>query len=108
MKIIEARRLYSTQIQNYREQQAILHKQKKELDEKMKVEKDGEVIYANEAATLELTIQAVEEKKAEYIAQLDAVNATLLPFQRVSKILLRTEDFERTPSMKIKRPSQTV
>ena len=49
-----------------------------------------------------------EEKKAEYIAQLDAVNATLLPFQRVSKIILRTEDFERTPSMKIKRPSQTV
>jgi hypothetical protein len=49
-----------------------------------------------------------EEKKASYIALLDQINANLLPFQRVSKIILRTQDFARTPSMKIIRPSQSV
>ena len=71
MKIVEARQLYSTQIKAYREQQAALNKQKKELEEKMKSEKDGDVIYANEAATLELTIKAVEEKKNEYQEYMD-------------------------------------
>lgn len=47
-----------------------------------------------------------ETKKASYIEALEKVNAELLNFQKVSKIVLRTEDFERTPSMKIKRPSQ--
>ena len=49
-----------------------------------------------------------EEKKAAYIAELEQVNNTLLPFQRVSKIILRTQDFARTPSMKIIRPKQKV
>ncbi|MBO5657102.1 MAG: hypothetical protein J6R94_02845, partial [Agathobacter sp.] len=49
-----------------------------------------------------------EEKKAADIARLEQVNATLLPFQRVSKITLRTQDFARTPSMKIIRPKQNV
>jgi len=71
MKIVEARQLYSTQIKAYREQQAALNKQKKELEEKMKSEKDGDVIYASEAATLELTIKAVEEKKNEYQEYMD-------------------------------------
>ncbi len=35
--------------------------------------------------------------------ELYKVNATLPGFQRVSRIEIRTEDFERTPSMKIKR-----
>ena len=71
MKIVEARQLYSTQIKAYREQQVELNKQKKELEKKMKSEKDGDVIYANEAATLELTIKAVEEKKNEYQEYMD-------------------------------------
>lgn len=71
MKISEARQLYSTQINAYREQQAALNKQKKELEEKMNSEKNGNVIYANEAATLELTIKAVEEKKNEYQKYMD-------------------------------------
>lgn len=66
MKIAEARQIYSTQIKAYHEQQSVLHKQKKELEEKMNSEKDGKVIYANEAATLELTIKAVEEQKNQY------------------------------------------
>ena len=67
MKISEARRLYSMQIKSYREQQAALFKQKQELENKMNYVKDGKTIYANEAAILELTMKAVDEKKTEYM-----------------------------------------
>lgn len=40
---------------------------------------------------------------AAIIAELEKINATLLPFQRVNKITIRTSDFERTPAMKIVR-----
>lgn len=66
MKIAEARQLYNTQIAAYREQQVALSKQKQELEEKMNSVPDGKTIYANEAAILELTIKAVDEKQAEY------------------------------------------
>lgn len=66
MKIEEARRLYNTQIREYREQQVVLSKQKKELEHKINTTPDGKSIYANEAAVLELTIQAVDEKQDEY------------------------------------------
>lgn len=66
MIISEARHLYNTQINAYREQQNVLMKQKKELEEKMNAVKDGNVTYAKEAAILELTIKSVEEKKSEY------------------------------------------
>ena len=66
MKIEEARRLYNTQIREYREQQVILSKQKQELEQKINTTPDGKTIYANEAAVLELTIQAVDEKQDEY------------------------------------------
>lgn len=71
MKISEARQLYSTQIKSYREQQNALYKQKKELEEKMKSEENGTVIYANEAANLELTMKAVEEQKNQYQKYMD-------------------------------------
>ena len=66
MKISEARQLYSTQIKAYREQQVALAKQKQELENKMKLTPDGKQVYANEAAILELTMKAVDEKQAEY------------------------------------------
>ena len=66
MKIAEARQIYSTQIKAYQEQHTALFKQKKELEEKMKSAENGNIIYANEAATLELTIKAVEEQKNKY------------------------------------------
>ena len=56
MKIAEARKVYSAQIKAYHEQHTILSKQKKELEVKMKTEENGSIIYANEAATLELNI----------------------------------------------------
>ena len=66
MKISEARQLYSSQIRAYHEQQVLLSKKRKELEEKINSTADGKNIYANEAVILELTIQAVDEKQSEY------------------------------------------
>ena len=66
MKIGESRQLYSSQIKQYHEQQVLLSKKKQELQNKMNTVKDGKNIYANEAAVLELTIKAVDEKQKEY------------------------------------------
>ena len=71
MKIAEARQRYSSQIRAYHEQHSALFKQKKELEEKMKSEENGTVMYVNEAATLELTIKAVEEQKNKYQEYMD-------------------------------------
>lgn len=66
MKIEEARQTYNLQIKAYHEQQLALAKKKQELEHKMNTVPDGKNIYANEAATLELTIEAVNEKQDEY------------------------------------------
>jgi hypothetical protein len=66
MKVGEARQLYSSQINQYHEQQVLLSKKKQDLQNKMNTVKDGKNIYANEAAILELTIKAVDEKQKEY------------------------------------------
>ena len=66
MKISEARQLYSSQIKAYREQQVALSKQKQELEQKIRITPDGKNVFANEAAVLELSIQAVDEKQQEY------------------------------------------
>lgn len=66
MIIKEARQTYGAQIRSYHEQQIALQKQKKELERKMNTTPDGKNVYANEAAVLELTIQAVDEKQNEY------------------------------------------
>lgn len=67
MKILEARQLYNSQIKSYQEQKLTLCKQKQELESKMNATPDGKNVYANEAAVLELTIQAVDEKQSEYM-----------------------------------------
>lgn len=66
MKIGEARQLYNAQIAQYREQQVALSKQKQELEKKINATPDGTTVYANEAAVLELTMKAVDEKQTEY------------------------------------------
>lgn len=66
MKISEARQVYNAQIRSYREQQVALSKRKKELEEKMKYDPENKSVYAGEAAVLELTIKAVDEKQTEY------------------------------------------
>lgn len=71
MKIAEAIQLYSGQINAYNEQHMALTAQKQELEKKMNSVENGKVIYANEAATPELTMQAVEEKQSEYQKYMD-------------------------------------
>lgn len=66
MKISEARQLYNSQIKAYREQEIVLSKQKQELEKKMNSMEDGKTVFANEAAVLELTLEAVKEKQTEY------------------------------------------
>jgi hypothetical protein len=46
---------------------------------------------------------SAEDKNGFLKSELDKINDSLPSFQRVSKITIRTSDFERTPSMKIKR-----
>ena len=71
MKVAEARSTYSAQLRSYHEQKFKLAKQRQELDEKIKPTENGSVIYANEAATLELVYNAVEEKQNEYQEYMD-------------------------------------
>lgn len=73
MTIKEVRQTYGAQIKSYHEQQIALQKQKKELERKINTTPDGKNIYANEAAVLELTIQAVDEKQSEYRAYMEKV-----------------------------------
>lgn len=51
----------------------------------------------------ELAKVQAEDKNAFLIQELEKINNELPSFERVSKIIVRTSDFERTPSMKIKR-----
>ncbi len=64
MKIGDARHIYSGQIQEFRNKKLSLAKQKEELAAKASLM--GNEAYANEAATLELSYQAVTEKYDEY------------------------------------------
>lgn len=74
MKIAEARQLYSSQIRAYQEQKSALSKQKQELERKMNTTPDGKSVYANEAAILELTLKAVDEKQTEYQKYMDKLS----------------------------------
>jgi len=71
MKISEARQQYSVQIKAYREQHAILSKKKNELEQKIRTTPDGVTVFANEAATLELQMNAVKDKQNEYRDYMD-------------------------------------
>ena len=71
MKIGEARELYSGKIHEYQQQKLSLSKQKKELDEKIRLTENGKEVYANEAATLELSYEAVSKKYDEYHNYMD-------------------------------------
>ncbi len=70
-------------------------------------EKDGSCEYL----VLEVLprMSVIKEKGAEdaesYCRErIKAVNDALYDYQKINKVIIRTSDFERTPSMKIKRP----
>lgn len=66
MKIGEAKVIYRGQISAYQEQKKLLAQHKQELEEKMKHSKEANELFAKEAATLELTINALDKKQREY------------------------------------------
>ena len=59
------------QLKSYHEKQRELHKQRQELDEKIKTTENGSSIYKMEAASLELQYNAVSEKSLEYQDYMD-------------------------------------
>ena len=71
MKISEVRIQYNQQIKSYREQQVLLVARKKELEQKIRTTPDGVTVFANEAATLELQMNAMNEKQDEYREYMD-------------------------------------
>ena len=71
MKILEVRIQYNQQIKSYRELQVLLANRKKELEQKIRTTPDGVTLFANEAATLELQMNAVNEKQDEYREYMD-------------------------------------
>lgn len=66
MKIGEAKQIYGGQIREYQEQKLLLSKQRRELEKKIEATENGRNRFADEAATLELTIDAVNKKQTEY------------------------------------------
>jgi len=65
---------------------------------------NGTHILALEAVPRATELKGIEGDVKEYITkELEKINATLPPYQRVSRIEIRDTDFERTPSMKIVR-----
>ena len=75
MKIGEAKVIYRNQISAYQEQKNILAKQKQALEEKMKHDPEAKKLFAEEAATLELTIDALDKKQSEYQDYMSKLNA---------------------------------
>lgn len=71
MTVKEARQTYNAQLKSYNVQRYNLAKQKAELKEKIAKTENGAVIYADQAAVLELTYNAVAEKQDEYQNYMD-------------------------------------
>jgi hypothetical protein len=71
MKVGEARSLYSTQLKEYNQQKFKLAQQKNELKERIKSTENGAELYGDEAASLEITYNAVADKQEEYQKYMD-------------------------------------
>lgn len=71
MKIGEAQQLYREQVKEYRTQKSAISKQLENLHSKMEATPEGQEKYRSEAATLELTLDALDEKQKEYQDYLD-------------------------------------
>ncbi len=69
------------------------------------VKESGEHFLALEVVPRmnELQKVEVEDKMAYLMKELEKINQSLPPFERVTKIIIRDKDFERTPAMKIVR-----
>lgn len=74
MKIGEAQEIYREQLEAYRAQKSIVSKQLQELRSRMETSADSQEKYGAEAATLELTLNALDEKQKEYQDYLDELS----------------------------------
>ncbi len=74
------------------------------------ITESGEHILALEIVPRTSELPALEpaELQKYMLDELSKVNMTLLPHQRVQRMTVRDSDFERTPSMKIKRYNKCV
>ncbi|MDE7332837.1 MAG: hypothetical protein K2O16_11515 [Lachnospiraceae bacterium] len=68
MKIGEAQQIYRAQVKAYQDQKVTVSKQLQDVRKRMEVSvsKDDKERYASEAATLELTLDKLDEKQSEY------------------------------------------
>ncbi len=74
MKIGEAQQKYREQVHSYRQQKSALTKQLEDVRKKLQhfpADKETQEKYQSEAATLELTLDALDEKESEYQEYLD-------------------------------------
>lgn len=71
MKIGEAQQLYREQVKAYQAQKVSLSKQLEHAKKQMKYLSDEDDPFGSEAATLELSIQALDEKQSEYYDYLE-------------------------------------
>lgn len=74
MKIVEVRQQYSAKLKEYQEQKLLLARQKAELEKKSNAVPGGKELYAEEAAILELSYNAVSEKYDEYHKYMEQIN----------------------------------
>lgn len=66
MKIGEAQQIYRAQVKEYQTQKSAISKRLKDLQSRMEHWPQGQEIYGEEAASLELTLNALDEKQKEY------------------------------------------
>jgi hypothetical protein len=66
MKIGDARHVYHAQIMKYNDAKRKITDRQNEIKESIRLNPDSEVIYANEAAKLELSYDALSKKQDEY------------------------------------------
>ena len=74
MKIGEAQEIYREQVKAYRTQRSTVSKQLQTLRTRMEDVPKGQEKYGSEAATLELTLNALDEKQKEYQDYLDELS----------------------------------
>lgn len=77
MKIGEAQQMYRDQVHAYRKQRSVLSKQLEEVRTRIQHttgDGDEKEKYESEAATLQLTLDALDEKESEYQEYLDQLS----------------------------------
>ena len=74
MKIGEAQHIYRKQVSDYREQRAAISKRLETIRSKMDASPNNREQFESEAAALELTLDSLDEKQAEYEKYLEQLS----------------------------------